>query len=93
MHGNLSFITNSCMFTSVSSPGVCISHACGQEGAYLVIACVSLTSTHVTQLTDDCMDQLTRTRWQITSVSVSECLDLSRSLLWHISYSCSLYLL
>jgi hypothetical protein len=46
------------------------------------IACVSLTSTSVTQLTDDCMDQLTRTRWKITLVYVSECLDLSRSLLW-----------
>jgi hypothetical protein len=58
-----------------------------------VVACVSLTSTRVTQLVDDCMDQLTRTRWKITSVSVSECLDLSRSLIWCISYSCSLYLL
>jgi hypothetical protein len=45
------------------------------------VACISLTSTHVTQLTDDCIDQLTRTRWQFTPVSVSECLDLSRSLL------------
>jgi hypothetical protein len=49
-----------------------------------VIACVSLTSTCVTQLTDDCMDQLTRTRWKITLVSVSECLDLSISLLWRL---------
>jgi hypothetical protein len=82
MHGNLGFITSSCMFTSIFSPGVRISHACRQKGAYLLIACVSLTSTRVTRLTDDCMDQLTRTRWQITLVSISECLDLSRSLLW-----------
>jgi hypothetical protein len=54
------------------------------------IACISLTST---QLIDDCMDQLTRTRWQFISVSVSEHIDVSRSLLWHISYSCILYLL
>ena len=70
--------SHSCMETLVLSP---------------VVACVSLNSTHVSQLTDDCMDQLTRTRWKLTPVSVSECLDLSRSLLWHISYSCSLYLL
>jgi hypothetical protein len=57
------------------------------------IACVSRTFTHVTQLTNDSMDQLTRIRWQFTPVSISECLDLSRSLLWRISYSCSLYLL
>jgi hypothetical protein len=84
MHGNLDLITNSCMFTSDSSLGVCISQSCGQEGAYLVIACVSLTSTCVTQLVGDCMDQLTMTRWQITLVSVSECLDLSISLLWRL---------
>jgi hypothetical protein len=84
MHGNLGFNTYSCMFTSIYSPGGCISHACIQEGAYHVHALVSLTSTHVTQLIDDCMDQLTRTRWQITSIYISECIDLSRSLLWCI---------
>jgi hypothetical protein len=57
------------------------------------VACVSLTSTLVSQLTDDYMDQLTRTRWQFTPVYVNDYLDLSRSLLWHISYSCNLYLL
>jgi hypothetical protein len=50
----------------------------------LAIACGSLTSTPVTQLIDDCMDQLTRTRWKITLVSVNKCLDLSRSLLWQL---------
>jgi hypothetical protein len=63
MHGNLGFITNSCMFTLVFSPRVCIPNACDQDGTYLVIACVSVTSTCVIQLTDDCMDQLTRARW------------------------------
>jgi hypothetical protein len=87
MHDNLSFLTNSCMFTAVSSLGMRIYHACGQEGTYFVIECVSPTSTHVTQLTDDCMDQLTRTRWHITFVSVSECLYLSISLLWNIHLS------
>jgi hypothetical protein len=85
MHGNLDFVTNSCMFTSVSSPRVHISYVCVQEGAYIVISRVSITSTYVTQLIDDCMDQLTKTSWQITSVYVSECLDLSRSLLWCIN--------
>jgi hypothetical protein len=47
-----------------------------------MISYVYLTSTHVTHLVDDCMDQLTRTRWQITSVSISECLDLAISVLW-----------
>jgi hypothetical protein len=56
MQGNLGFIIRSCMFTSVSSTRGCISHACGQEGTYILIACVYLTSTCVTQLTDDCMD-------------------------------------
>ena len=64
--------------------GGCISHTCNQEGIYYLHALVSLTSTCVTQLTDDCMDRLTRTRWQITLVSISECIDLYISLLWHI---------
>jgi hypothetical protein len=84
MHDNLDFNTCSCIFTSIYSPGGNISHACSQEGTYNVYALVSLTSTCVTQLTNDCMDQLTRTRWQITSVSVSECIDLSRSPPWRI---------
>jgi hypothetical protein len=46
------------------------------------IAYVSLTSTCVTQLTDDCMDQLTRTMLHITLVSINECLYLSISILW-----------
>jgi hypothetical protein len=70
--------SHSCMETSVLSPS---------------IVCASLTSTHVSQLTDNCMYQLTRTRWQFTLVSVSEFLDLCRSLLWRISYSCNLYIL
>jgi hypothetical protein len=85
MHGNLGFITSSYIFTLVSSLGGYIYNACGQEVAYLVISCVSLTSTCVTQLIDYCMDQLTSTRWQITSIFVSDCIDLCRSLLWHIN--------
>jgi hypothetical protein len=46
----------------------------------------------VTQLTDDCMEQLTRTRWHITLISIIECPNISRSLLWNIDYSCSLYI-
>jgi hypothetical protein len=61
MHVNLYLITNNYISTSISSLGVHMSHACGQEGAYLVISCVSLTSTCATQLTNDCMDQLTMT--------------------------------
>jgi hypothetical protein len=84
MHGNLSFITNICMFTLVSSPRGKISHACRKEGSYIMISGVSLTSTHVTRLIDDCMDHLTRTSWQITLIFVSPCLDISISLLWCI---------
>jgi hypothetical protein len=58
---------NSCMETLVLSQ---------------VFACASLTSTHVAQLIDYYMDQLTKTRWQITSVSVNDYLYLSRSLIW-----------
>jgi hypothetical protein len=54
------------------------------------VSCVSLTSTHVSQLTDDCMDQLTRkcgSSLQCLSVSVYTSLDHYYGVLvTHVTY-------